>query len=161
MKDFVLKHLERIDSNTVQKRRIFCLFHPDDKAEFEQISRSILKLTDCTVYYCESNISEENADRLSEALADMSCAVLIVSSKFLFSPCPERQIALPQLKASSLPILPILTENGLEESFNELVANIQCLCPLNETVTKPLFPILKSWKTACLRSWHRRLPPKN
>ena len=70
----------------------------------------------------------------------MCGAVLIVSSAFLFRSNKARDILLPLVQNSTLPLLPILIETGLEDTFNTRIGNIQCLCPYAENLDATTVP---------------------
>ena len=132
MADFHLKHLENGDSEGARRRKLLCLFHPDDLAVFKTVAQGILEQSDCSLYYAEQEALLRDEEMIGAVLSDVSAVVLVVTSRFLFKDCAARQIALPQVKQSALPILPILMETGLEEAFNKEVSNLQCLSPLSE-----------------------------
>lgn len=153
MENLHLKHIERDGSETTGRRKILCLFHPEDTKLFQAVSKDILEQSDCSLYYFDPTKPLPEGDAIRELLGSVSAAVLVVSSRFLFDSCHAREVALPLVQENALPILPILTEAGLEETFNIRVGSIQCLCPYAETydaTTVPYTEKLRNYLTRLL-----------
>ncbi len=108
------------------KPKVFFSCDPYDFEEvFPVISEDLLKHANCAVWY-DTDLSQDRAeDELEDTLKDMQLAVFAVTSRFLHGNCRAKEMELPLAQKLHIPVLPILLENGLENEFNNICAQIQ------------------------------------
>lgn len=66
-------------------------------------------------------------ETIKQELHDMQLFVIPVTSAFLDTENNARLIEMAYAREERIPVLPILLEKGLENKFNELCGNLQCL----------------------------------
>lgn len=104
------------------KQRIYFTCAPGDHDKlFNDISRDILKVQDCVIFYKEAQESHLNPN---EALKDMRLFVLPITRNLLMTPNRAMDEEVPFALNNNIPILPLMQENGLEELFNERFGNL-------------------------------------
>lgn len=141
MKDtFNLKYLTSGDAKASLKRKVFCAYHPNDSRLLNEVFQDLSKTCGCTMFYYESGKEPDNKEQLETDLKSMNLFVLIVTHDFLFRPCFANKVALDFAVKHAIPVLPILFESGLEESFNEKIGNLQCLSKFQEKIDATAVP---------------------
>ena len=104
----------------------FCAIQSDFNEYFESIVNEIFALYDCCVWYLDDfdlDISEYEDD-----LKSMHLFVIPITTKFLTTD----NHALKEFKfaiSNNIPVLPIMKERNLEETFNSICGDIQFLDP--------------------------------
>ncbi len=89
--------------------RVYFSCHGQDFAGyFEEISREILKICNCAVYYydVEPDLDEDYYWNLSQ----MNLVVMPVSSRLLYMPCRAMDVDLPYALEHHIPVLPLMQE---------------------------------------------------
>ncbi|MBO5416437.1 MAG: toll/interleukin-1 receptor domain-containing protein [Clostridia bacterium] len=124
----VLKCKTRGGCSAQGKARVYLCAHPDDLAEYlDDICDSILKLSDCAIYYRDITAAEPAHDELFDALSLMKLFVVPVTSKFLFESNSARELEFKFATENHIPVLPLLYEQGLEYDFNEICGDLHIL----------------------------------
>jgi len=130
-----LLYKTRGNSTPQGKPRVFFACHPADfENAFELLSKDILELSNCAVWYetpCSSLGSAEFADDLSQ----MQLVVLAVTARFLEQPCRAADEVMPIALEKRIPILPIMLESGLEAAFNHRCGNYQIVSRVSSDAT--------------------------
>lgn len=140
MKDnFNLKYLTSGESRVSLKRKVFCAYHPNDSQFLNEVFQDLSKACACTLFYYEPG-KEPKQEDLETDLRSMNLFVLVVTHDFLFKPCFANNVAYAFAKEHAIPVLPILFESGLEESFNEKIGNLQCLSKFQEKIDATTVP---------------------
>ncbi len=116
----------------MSKCRVFCAFHPQNKAAASKVMKDIISLCDCNVFYYDDGEGPSNELLLQDDLGEMALFVFIVSSDYLFTPCFARECAYDFALSRKIPVLPIMIENGLDEPFNQCMKNLQYILLNNE-----------------------------
>ncbi len=109
------------------KPRVYFCCHPDDFATyFESVSKEILNLVNCTVFYDEQPDGSGDTAEWESRLSDMQLFVMPVTSKLLFGHnkgIADYHIAIKR----HIPVLPLMQEQGLDQLFNSVCGNSQYL----------------------------------
>ncbi|MBP5209062.1 MAG: hypothetical protein J6330_11485 [Clostridia bacterium] len=109
--------------NPQGKQRVYFTCHPDDfQKHFESISKEILSIFDCAIWYTE----EEYSDFATE-LGQMALFVTPVTKKLLTEKCRTIDIDIPFAKKNHIPILPLMQESGLDGLYEERFGDLQYL----------------------------------
>lgn len=113
----------RAGSSPAGKPRVYFCAHPAEKGTYlEQASNELLDLYNCAVFYTEEGMISR------DDLRDMNLVVVAVTNRFL----KEQTYAMEEFRIAQelrLHILPLLMESGLEDRFNEVYGELQCLTP--------------------------------
>ena len=114
---------ETADENYVSK--VFCGFHHNNKLIAKDIVKDLISACKCTVFYYEKGEPTYPQYEFEHDLSQMSVLVLVVSSDYLFSESFARDVLYVYAVKHMIPILPIVTEVGLESEFNKIFGNLQ------------------------------------
>ena len=109
------------------KAKVYFCCHPDDFGPFfEEISGDILEIANCAVYYRaeDGDPSQELSDF---DLQQMDLFAVPVTTRLLTQPdaATERELAIA--RAANIPLLPFMTESGLDAAFEQQFGSIQYL----------------------------------
>lgn len=116
------------------KQKVCYIAHPNDfSVYFEMITSQILECHDCAVYF-DSDL--DNAENITDNIEIMQLIVLPVTSRFLNQPNAARDVVLKFAKEKHIPVLPILTEKGIESDFNSICGEVQCLSIVSKDPTE-------------------------
>lgn len=122
-----LKYKTRGHSSPKDKPKVFFCCHPSDfSLFFDSISKQVLDILDCAVWYAlpEDNLSDWP---LEEELPQMQLVIFPVTTRFLFQESFASNTVIPAALEYHIPILPLIQEPNLAETFNEKYGNIQFL----------------------------------
>lgn len=123
-----LKYRTRSMSSPERKQKIYFSCHPDDFAKyFEEIADDILEKQDCVIWYEENREDGWNQEEHFRNLGQMLMLVIPVTNKFLKEPNRAKDLEFPYAVENHIPILPVMVENGLEETFNQVCGELQFL----------------------------------
>ena len=139
-------------------QRVFFTGHPD-RLEYwrEQIIPQILERQDCAVFYESDPEHPEDAENFETDLARMQLIVIPVTNRFLTQDSFARRVVFAFAMERHIPVLPVLTEPGLEDLFNKVCGDLQCLdmtlhdgtaLPFDEKLTRYLNSVLIGDETA-------------
>lgn len=137
---FDLKYFTKGETKDSLKRKVFCAYHPNDFQALDEVFQDLSNACACTLFYYEPGKEPGSEEQLESDLKSMNLFVLIVTTDFLFKPCPANSTLLDFAVKHAIPVLPILFEGGLEEAFNEKIGNLQCLSKVLETIDATTVP---------------------
>ncbi len=137
--NFELKYRTSGEAKVSLKRKVFCAYHPNDARFLDEVFQDLSKACECTLFYYEPG-NEPKKEQLETDLGSMNLFVLIVTRDFLFKPSFASKVAYTFAQKHGIPVLPILFESELEESFNEKIGNLQCLSKVQELVDATAVP---------------------
>lgn len=115
------------DNRAQGKPRVYFSSTKSDFSFFEEISKDILSISDCTLFYCEDyslNLIHDT-DYLVQ-LGGMQLLVVPITLEFL-SGDSRAYLDFLWAKENAIPILPLMQDSGLEKLFNNRCGNIQFL----------------------------------
>ena len=115
------------DNRTQGKPRVYFSSTPSDFSFFEEISKDILSVSDCTIYYYKDYSSSLllDPDYLLQ-LKDMQLLVVPITLEFLSSDS-RAYLDFTWARDNNIPVLPLMQDSGLEKLFNSRCGNIQFL----------------------------------
>lgn len=109
--------------------RVYLSYHPADFSYLKETAKLILRIIDCIIlYYDYKEYGEPDPEKLKDKLYDMQLFAIPVTANFLGGECTAFDVELPFAKETQALILPLLTDIGLQEQFNETCGNLQFLC---------------------------------
>lgn len=118
----------RGQSSPQGKPKVYFCCHKEDFAPFfETISQEILELQNCAVWYDEEPEAPYEEESLLLDLSQMQLFVIPVTSRFLYQPCRAREVEFAYAFSHHIPVLPLMQESGLENAFNKICGDLQCL----------------------------------
>lgn len=124
------KYKTRARSSPQGKPRVFFCCHRDDFEDyFDSISSSILKISDCAIYYrngTDTN-SPPTPEEMEEVFSLIKLFVVPVTKKFLTEPNSARETEFKYAMYNNIPVLPLLQEPGLEEEFNKRCGDLHLI----------------------------------
>ncbi len=112
----------------------FCCHPMDFDPFFEDITNEILRKQNCAIWYHGKEPIEYD-DEFFERLSQMNLLVVPITKRFLQKGTPALEKEFHFAAEYGIPILPLMQERGLEQSFNELCGNIQFLDKYNTDST--------------------------
>lgn len=136
----MIKYLNNLQDMTQSYYKLFCDFHEKDTGHFIRIKNDIFDICSCAVFYREDRT--EDPAEVELAVKNANLYILIVSSKLLSDPSFDER-PFRTARENNVPILPILTENGLEELFNERFGNLQCISTCLELTDPTAVPYIE------------------
>ena len=108
------------------KPRVYFCCHPEDHARyFDTVTKEILRLSDCAIYYFDP--TETANDARYEQLSAMQLFVIPVTARLLGDGCDAIDLDLPFALNEHIPVLPLMQEGGLETRFAQRFGNLQFL----------------------------------
>ncbi len=123
-----LAYKTRGKSSPQGKQKVYFSAHPDDYSYFlELISHEILQRQNCVVYYDEEPGSEYDPEELRTLLSEMNLFVIPVTNNYLYNSNCVREVELPLATELHIPVLPLLEEPNIVESFNKICGDYQVL----------------------------------
>lgn len=126
-----LNYKTRGMSSPQGKQRVYFTCHPADFGlYFEKISEEILKLQNCAIWY-DKELDEAEAVDLSQ----MQLFVIPVTSRFLYEKNRALDSDFRYALEHHIPILPIMQQSGLVESFNRICGDLQWIDPYAQDET--------------------------
>ena len=122
-----LLYKTREDSTPVGKPRVyFCCHKTDFKLYFDILSKDILSLNDCSIWYLE-NYDAERDEAFFENIKRMQLFVMPVTLEFLTADNLAFNVDVKFALDNNIPVLPIVLESGLVSEFNKRFGEIQFL----------------------------------
>ena len=111
---------------------------------FAHIKEDILKFSNCAVFYDPDPEHPEDIDpkdpkgveKFKSLLKSMQLVVLVVTRRFVEEDTFAFSEVFQFANEETIPVLPILEENGIEAAFNEKCGNIQMLNPYSDDPTE-------------------------
>ena len=126
-----LNYKTRGMSSPQGKQRVYFTCHPADfESYFEKISEEILKLQNCAIWYDKELDEAETVD-----LSQMQLFVIPVTSRFLYEKNRALDSDFRYALEHHIPILPIMQQSGLVESFNRICGDLQWIDPYAQDET--------------------------
>lgn len=131
---FNLKYKTRGNSPLKGKPKLYFCCHPKDFDKcFEKISNEILSIQNCAVLYAEKDTMRD--DEFFAELKETQLFVMPVTSNLLFGDSYTLDVEFRFAIENHIPVLPLMQENGLDETFNKKCGNIQFLNKYNDDST--------------------------
>ena len=152
MSDFLYKTIA--GERPQGKPNVFFSCHPDDFARFfEQYASKILKIQNCAVWYESEPGAEYDPEDLELRLSQMQLFVIPVTTKLLTTPNRAMDVEFPFAMEKHIPVLPLMTEQGLDDVYSRRFGDLQYLDPNNTDETRRSFDeVLSSYIRATLVS---------
>lgn len=155
---FSVDFLSRDKTTFVNDENVFCCFNPEDGCEcFKRISNDVLDFSDALVCYRKDN-TETLEKEYYNFFSHISYIIVIVTRKFLEDTASLCRSDLNYAVSCNIPVLPIICEDGLEESFNKQVAHLHTININSDTYRQNLKQfvdsfsknknIIENWKNA-------------
>ena len=148
-----LRYKTRAGSAPQGKPRVYFCCHPEDfSLWFEPLSKELLELWDCALWYAEGDPwGDADEEDFADSLAQMQLFVIPISEAFLHEENYARVKEFPLAMERHIPVLPILVNSGLASDFNRICGNIQFLDRTSTDVTEiPYREKLKSFLSSVL-----------
>jgi len=124
--------VKALNNDVRGKRRVYFTCHPDDFDKyFEKVTDDILKCANCAIFYTE-NMAEPLPEVYREAdLGQMNLFVIPVTYNLLTKPnrAMDSDFAFADSKQGSIPVLPLVMEDNLDEFFKARFGARQYLMP--------------------------------
>ena len=115
----------RGDSLPTGKARVYFFAHSEDyKLFFDEICRDILDVANCSIWY-KPDSSEYIDDDLELTLGQMQLIVIPITNRFLSDSNLINSKEFVFIREKRIPILPILQETDILESYNKIFSNVQ------------------------------------
>jgi len=124
------KYKTRGQSSAQGKPRVyFCCHHDDFDEYFDSISDSLLKISDCAIYYRDygERVSSPSVEDMNEAFSLINLFVIPVTRKFLYEPNSARETEFKFAMDNNIPVLPLLQEAGIENEFNKYCGDLHLI----------------------------------
>lgn len=110
------------------KPRVYYTGHPEDLSLYlDGIAADLLSCQNCAVYYDAEPAADWDREELLRQLEQMQLLVIPVTSRFLFRPSRALEVEFPFAMERHIPVLPLMQESGLEETFNRRCGDLQML----------------------------------
>ena len=127
MADLLFK--TRANTDPQGKPKVYFSAHPEDFHFLEPISKEILEISNCAVWYDSDPLAPCDMEAHLSRLDDMNLFVIPVTEKWLTDPSRSLSVEFEHAKKRHIPILPIMQGEGLISLFNENCGDIQFLDP--------------------------------
>ncbi len=128
------------NENPQGKPKVYFTSHPDDfKRYFEEVATTILNLQDCAIWYTPAPSGAPADPDLALLLSQMQLFVVPITSKLLTTPNRAMDFEIPLALNQHIPVLPLMMEQGLDETFAKRFGDLQYLDPNNTDPTKRRF----------------------
>ena len=127
------------------KPKILFVSHPMEKEKyFDRVASLLLEELNCSVWQYKE---EPDSDRqLYESLSEMDLVVIPVSERLLSKENSAVTKILSIAKQLSIPLLPLMMETGLEQSFEKMFGRLHFLSPSQEDIAAiPFQEKLGTW----------------
>lgn len=122
-----LKYKTRGNSHPEGKQKIYFACHPDDLRRYiGEITDDIFETQNCAVYYSDSEL-DCTEEELISYLSEMQLFVVPITKKLLTEKTHVMDIEIPYALRHHIPILPIMQEEFLVQSFREVFGDLQYL----------------------------------
>lgn len=146
----LLHYKTRAGSSPGGKPRLYFCAHPEDfSLYFEPLSKELLSLWDCAIWYADKSAGSPwgtaEEEEFTLCLRQMQLFVIPVSEAFLREKNDARQREFALAVEHHIPVLPILVNSGLANDFNTICGNIQFLDRTSTDLTE--IPYLKKLET--------------
>ena len=124
-----LKYLTRGNVSPQGRPRVYFCCHPEDfEKTFDAVTKEILDIQiNAAVWYYDPANGIPSGEAFEADLATMNLFVVPVTSRFIFQDNPARVTEFAFAVSHRIPVLPLMQENGLEEDFNRVCGDLQCL----------------------------------
>ena len=136
------------------KPNVYFSCHPDDlETFFEAYSSKILKIQDCAIWYEAEPEAPYDTEDLELHLSQMQLFVMPVTTKLLTKPNRAMDVEFPFAVQKHIPVLPLMTEPGLDDIFTGRFGDLQYIDPNNADPSKRSFDeLLESYLRSVLVS---------
>ena len=122
-----LKHIGKL-GNIQGKPKVYFSCHPRDFAPyFQELSQEILRIVNCAIFYYEPDADVSLDDDYYLDLSQMQLFVIPVTGHLLRERSRAMDVELRFAMERHIPVLPIMLENGLTETFGQRFGNLQFL----------------------------------
>lgn len=121
-----LKYKTRGNTSPYNKSKVFFASHPEDfKDCFDKITDLILQKQNCAIWYSEDQ--DKYSDEALNELCQMQLIIIPVTVQFLETYNTAKEVIFSYAEEKHIPILPIAMEIGIENAFNAICGNRQCI----------------------------------
>ncbi len=125
---YKLRGYEENKGNVHGLSKVFFTCHPDDFELYsDMIISDIHKTQNCAVFYTENMNAELSASDFEDFKNTAQLLVIPVTPQFLYKFNRAKDIELPFAIKNHIPVLPIMVIAGLENEFNRICGDLQCL----------------------------------
>lgn len=109
--------------------RVYLCCHPNDFGWlFREVCEEILDVQrNAAIWYYDPEETIPLGDEFLDDLSQMQLFVIPVTSSFLYMPSQARDLELPLALKDHVPVLPLMREEGLEESYTRVLGDLQYL----------------------------------
>lgn len=112
-----MKTITRGQTSPHNKPKIFLAMHATDHPVlFEDVSKTVLSLSDCALMFCDPNIRDDIPVTKTE-LQQMQAFVAIITDSFLNEEGRIIQLLTDLAESENIPLLPILTDEALAAGY--------------------------------------------
>lgn len=119
--------IERDTKPVNKKENVYVTGYGQDKSWFDVIANELLELWDCKIHINTEVPDDENLEEHLLSLSAMNLAVVVVTKSFLLETNSARNVEFEYFKEKHIPVLPILLEEGLESTFNDVCGDLHLL----------------------------------
>ncbi|MGN1086252.1 MAG: toll/interleukin-1 receptor domain-containing protein [Porcipelethomonas sp.] len=132
-----MKYVTRNEKESAHgKSKVYFTCHPNDRnLYFEEITQSILKYSDCAIFYDEDPDLPEDSEDFLLNLSEMQLIVIPVTANFLYKECTARNTVFKFAMEEHIAVLPILEDSSLDSEFNRICGDLQFLDPNKQDIT--------------------------
>lgn len=131
-----IKYLSKNSEDYTDKQKVYFSCHPDDrKLYLDVLKNDIFSCADCVMLYDENPFAEYDESDYKHLLLSCNLIVIPVTAKYLSEANRSRDFDVKFALENFIPVMPVMVENGLEQSFNRIVGDLQLLDRTNHDST--------------------------
>ena len=120
MADLIYVELNNVGFKNKDMPKVYFCAHPKDyEIYFEEIKKDILSENNCSVWYDDEQHEDMDVELRLADLAGMNLFVFPVTRRFLNEPNRAIDVEIPYAQEHNIPILPLMQEEGLDDTFIE------------------------------------------
>ena len=136
------------NGNPQGRPRVYFCCHPDDfDLYFNTITDELLQIQPEIAFWYQAPGSIQDEEVLFADLSQMQLFVVPVTGRFLHEDCSARVKELAFAMDNHIPVLFLMQEPGLEESFNKICGNLQFLDKHESEIDPTAIPYEKRLKS--------------
>ena len=123
-----IKYITINNEDYTNKQKVYFSCHPDDFGPYlDLLVNDIMRHSDCAVFYDETPDAPYNEYDYKNLLLSASLMVVPVTKNFLSRPNRSRELDIKFAAENFIPVLPVMMQEGLVQSFNAIVGDMQFL----------------------------------
>lgn len=131
-----LKVKTRGNSNPNGKPRVYFTCHPRDFHFFAEICESILKRSDCAIYYTEDMTAPLPEEYRATDLGRMNLFVMPITFRLLTEPNRAMDSDFAFADENHITVLPLMIETGIDEFYKKHFGNRHYLSPYSHDLSE-------------------------